>query len=150
MFQARSFRRVLMASLPILAAALAAAGTALADQHQPSNIPITWVAPDGAIKVSECVPYMGEHWANPANLPLGPIYTVHNGRLTSVEYMIAQADFAAGRSWGDLKTLYWGREVPIQNVNIAFLPTGHDGYEVPHYDLHFFTITDDEVRAITC
>jgi hypothetical protein len=139
-----------LSALPVFAAVLAVAATVLADNHRPSNIPITWVAPEGVIRVSACVPLMGEHWANPADLPLGPIYTVHNGRLTSVEYMIAQADFLAGRSWDDLKTLYWGREVPIQNVNIGFVPMGHEGYEVPHYDLHFYTITDPEVRAITC
>jgi ATP/maltotriose-dependent transcriptional regulator MalT len=42
------------------------------------------------------------------------------------------------------------REVPIQNVNIALVPMGHEGFEVPHYDLHFFTITDAEVRANIC
>ena len=37
--------------------------------------------PAGTIKVSPPVPGMGEHWANPRNLPLGPIYCVTNGKV---------------------------------------------------------------------
>jgi hypothetical protein len=108
------------------------------------------MAPPGVTKLSDCVPYMGEHWANPANMPLGPIYTVNAGRLISIEYMPTQADFTAGKSWDDLKFLYWGNELTIQHADIGFLPQGHEGFEVPHYDMHFLLISHAEDRAITC
>src|SRR5687768_13716732 len=80
---------------------LVAAQPLWATQQAPQTTPVAWVAPPGVVRISECVPLMGEHWARPSDLPLGPIYTVDAGRLTSVEYMPAQADFAAGKSWED-------------------------------------------------
>ena len=117
---------------------------------QPSTIPVAWEAPPGVIKLSDCVPNMGEHWANPAGMPLGPIYTVYGGRLISIEYMLSQADIAAGKSWTDLKFLYWGKELTIQHADIEFQPQGHGGYEIPHHDLHFHLVSHDTDRAISC
>ena len=108
--------------------------------QQPTTIPIAWMPPPGVVRISECVPTMGEHWADPATMPMGPIYTVDKGRLISIEYMPAQADFAEGKSWNDLTFLYWGQPLPIQHADIDFLPHGHEGYEVPHYDMHFYVV----------
>lgn len=149
----RSFMALVLAGLAgmlILDLASSTGDVEEQSMDQPSTIPVVWVAPPGVIKLSECVPYMGEHWANPANMPLGPIYTVDNGRLISIEYMFSHADLAAGKSWWDLKFLYWGRELAIQHADVAFLPQGHDGYEVPHFDMHFYLVTHEEDRAITC
>ena len=118
--------------------------------QQPTTIPIAWVAPPGIVQISPCVPTMGEHWANPATLPMGPIYTVDAGRLISIEYMPAQADFAEGKSWNDLAFTYWGQPLPIRHADIDFLHEGHEGYEVPHYDMHFHVVGHAEDRAITC
>ena len=69
-----------------------------AAQQPPQTTPVAWVPPPGVVRISECVPLMGEHWARPADLPLGPIYTVDAGRLTSIEFMPAQADFTTGKN----------------------------------------------------
>jgi hypothetical protein len=119
-----------------------------AGQNTPPTI--TWTPPPGVVQISPCVPFMGEHWARPEDLPLGPIYTVYRGRLISIEYMIAQADFAIGKDWLDLTFRYHGEPLPIEHANIEFLPQGHEGYEVPHYDLHFHVVTHAEERAIAC
>jgi hypothetical protein len=42
---------------------------------------------------------MGEHWGNPADMPLGPIYCVHEGRIVCLEFMIEQTAFTEGQSW---------------------------------------------------
>jgi hypothetical protein len=55
--------------------------------------------PEGVIQISPCLPTMGEHWANPENMPLGPIYGVMGDEVVFVELMPAQADFAEGKSW---------------------------------------------------
>lgn len=89
---------------------------------------------------------MGEHWAKVADMPLGPIYCVHNGEIVCEEFMIAQADFAAGKSWTDL-TPTPGLP-PVDHMNIEFEPNGHEGFEIPHYDLHLYFITPEEVAAI--
>jgi hypothetical protein len=38
------------------------------------------IMPEGTIKLIPVVPQMGEHWANPKDMPLGPIFGVYNGQ----------------------------------------------------------------------
>lgn len=146
----RSTLLIVALAVGLAAGALPATHPAWAGLAQPSTTPIAWVAPEGVVPISPCVPTMGEHWANPADLPTGPIYTVHQGRLIAIEYMLTQADFAAGKSWHDLTFRYWGQPLPIEHADIDFLPQGHEGFEVPHYDLHFYVIGHEEDRQITC
>ena len=146
----RLTERIAILGLGLALGYLVAAQPTWASLRQPSTTPIAWVAPEGVVKISECVPTMGEHWARPQDLPTGPLYTVHNGRLISIEYMPAQADFAAGKSWNDLTFRYWGQQLPIEHADIDFLPEGHEGFEVPHYDMHFYVVGHQEDREITC
>ena len=126
------------------------APTAGATLQQSARSPLAWTPPPGVVQVSECVPTMGEHWANPDDLPMGPIYTVYNGNLMSIEYMPSQAEFVLGKSWQDLTFHYLGQRLEIDHANIDFQPHGHEGFEVPHYDMHFYLVTYAEERAITC
>ncbi|WP_229684622.1 hypothetical protein [Deinococcus roseus] len=99
--------------------------------------------PAGTIKISECVPTMGEHWARPQDLPLGPIYGVKDGKLVFVELMPSQEMFAKGMSWVDaLKTPKWF--LKINHVDIEFQPQGHEGYPIPHYDIHAYFVPHEE------
>ena len=105
--------------------------------------------PEGTIQLEPIVvPAMGEHWANPVagDLPTGPIYGVYKGKLIFLEYMIAQEDFAAGESWPNLS----GMEglPPVDHVSIGFEPQGHEGFEVPHYDIHMYFLSPEEIAAI--
>lgn len=74
----RLIDRLVFLGLGLALGYLVAAHPTWASLQQPSTTPIAWVAPEGVVQISPCVPTMGEHWANPANLPMGPIYTVHN------------------------------------------------------------------------
>ena len=47
----------------------------------------TLALPADAVKLTDVIPQMGEHWANPAQLPLGPIYNVYKGEVIGLEYM---------------------------------------------------------------
>ena len=94
--------------------------------------------PAGAIRVSPCVAGMGEHWANPRDLPFGPIYGVHNGKIVFTEVMIDQKSFERGKGWRNILRALPGHN--IDHVDIAFNPHGHDGYPVPHYDLHAYYV----------
>jgi hypothetical protein len=38
----------------------------------------------------------------------------------------------------------------IAHADIDFLPHGHEGFEVPHYDMHFYVVGHPEDREITC
>ena len=132
----------------ILLAATAALGAtfteARADEF--ANLPSASILPKGTVKVSGVVPGMGEHWANPKDLPLGPIYCVYKGKVVCLEYMISQADFAAGKSWPELTGLK--NLPPINHVNMGFEPKGHEGYEVPHYDMHIYFVSPQALKTI--
>ncbi len=113
---------------------------------EPEALPDASGLPANVVQVSPLVPMMGEHWADTATLPLGPIYCVHEGKIVCLEYMMSQEDFAAGKSW---QALTGRTDLPsIDHMDIGFNPHGHEGYEVPHYDLHMFFITPEQVAAI--
>ena len=145
----RVFDRAGFLVLGVTLGVLAVGNPVRATVQQPAG-PVAWEPPPGVVQISECVPTMGEHWANPQDMPMGPIYTVYRGQLISIEYMPSQADFAAGKSWNDLTFRYWGQQLAIDHADIDFLPEGHEGYEVPHYDMHFHLMTHAEDREITC
>lgn len=103
-------------------------------------------APAGFVQVSPCVAQMGAHYARTSELPFGPILGYDpNGKLIFFEYMISQKEFSEGISWKDLPGVA-GRAV--DHVDIDFNPRGHEGYEVPHYDLHFYFISTEEEHGL--
>jgi hypothetical protein len=111
-----------------------------------SMLPDATMLPKSAVKISEVVPAMGEHWADPKDLPLGQLYCVYNGKIICIEYMISQADLQAGKSWPELVGL---KDLPpINHVNMGFEPNGHEGYEVPHYDMHIYFVSPDALKTI--
>jgi hypothetical protein len=95
--------------------------------------------PAGALMISPCVNTMGEHWANPKDLPFGPIYGTYKGQIVFTEVMIPQTAFAKGKGWSDVLKALPGHK--IDHVDIWFEPAGHEGYPIPHYDLHAFYVS---------
>ncbi len=95
--------------------------------------------PDGVIQLTPCVPGMGEHWADPANMPFGPIYGVMGDEVVFVEVMPSQADFEQGMSWTQILMPVAGQS--INHVDMEFEPHGHEGYTVPHYDIHAYFVS---------
>lgn len=145
----RAVRKFLAATLPI-GLAMGAANTAYAGslKAELSQLPRTQALPAGVVQVSPYVPGMGEHWANPANLPFGPIYCVVDGRITCMEYMISQKDFAEGVSHNKLAPWFDGKRQPaINHIDIGFEPNGHHGYEIPHYDIHMYFLSPEARQA---
>lgn len=108
------------------------------------------VLPAGTIQISESVPAMGEHWSNPqaGDLPLGPIYGVHEGRLVFLEYMVAQDDFEKGINHVNIAGMKGVPSPPVVQMDIEFQSQGHEGFEVPHYDIHAYFISEDEQQNI--
>ncbi len=107
------------------------------------------VLPEGTIQLDPVVvPAMGEHWANPVDMPTGPIYGVYEGKLVFIEYMISQQDFADGSSFENLEGMKGLPSPAIVQSDIGFVPNGHPGFEIPHYDLHFYFISDEEQQQI--
>ena len=124
----------------LLAVSMAASSPALAANGL-DGLPTVDQLPEGATQVFPPRPAMGEHWANPKDLPVGPIYCVIEGKIVCAEYMISQGDFQAGASFEGLKApLRGGKLPPVDHVDITFLPQGHEGYEIPHYDFHMYFV----------
>jgi hypothetical protein len=126
----------------LAAAALAVATPAVADglSHLPR---VSDIAPD-AVAISPHVPHMGEHWANPANLPLGPVYCVIDGHVVCVEYMFLASDLTAGANWTGIGT---GMETPpVTRIDMEFKPDGVGPMPVPLYQLHVY-FAESEVLA---
>jgi hypothetical protein len=89
--------------------------------------------PEDAQKLSDLVPSMGEHWANPKNLPIGPIYLVHDGEVIGMEYMFTF------RHLPELPVEAW-----IDHVEIEYMSHGHEGFDVPHFDIHLYLVNPEE------
>ena len=94
--------------------------------------------PAGAVMISPCVYQMGEHWAALKDLPFGPIYGTYDGKIVFSEVMIDQKAFAGGKYWSSTLKPLPGYK--IDHVDIWFEPHGHEGYPIPHYDLHAFYV----------
>jgi hypothetical protein len=122
---------------------LAATAGAWADERL-SHLPLlSDVAPD-TVAISPHVPQMGEHWANPATLPLGPIYCVIDGRVVCVEYMFMAAELAAGADWTGIATGF--DTPPITHIDVEYKPDGAGPITDPLYQLHIY-FADREVLA---
>lgn len=120
------------------------AGVSFANTKLP---PASSLTPD-IVQLSPVVPGMGEHWANPKDMPLGPIYGVHKGKLIFFEFMISQEDFNKGMSFVDLKSKIKQPLPPVDHVDIDWEPAGHEGFPVPHYDIHLYFVSHEEHMAI--
>ena len=125
-----------------VAACLALATPAAADGL--SHLPLlSDIAPE-AVAISPHVPQMGAHWAEPANLPLGPIYCVIDGRVVCVEYMFLASEFATGTDWTGITT---GMQTPaITRIDMEFKPDGVGPFQEPLYQLHLY-FAESEVLA---
>ena len=94
--------------------------------------------PADALLVSPCIATMGEHWANPRNLPIGPIYGVWRGKPVFTEIMVSLKDLNRGFSRMNIRAL---PGYAIDHVDFEFEPHGHEGFPVPHYDVHAYYIS---------
>jgi len=107
--------------------------------------------PDGTVPLEPVqsvmdngVPGMGQHWGNPAELPIGPIYGVEKGKLVFIEQMILQDDFTNGVNHVDIPGMKGMPSPPIVHSDFELVPNGHPGFEVPHYDVHHYFVTHEE------
>lgn len=141
-------RKAVTISLSTRAFIVALAAMALAPAHAADKamLPDATILPANIVQVSPSIPAMGEHWADPVTLPLGPIYCVHEGKIICLEFMMSQEDFAAGKSWPQVGG---PANLPsIDHIRIGFQEHGHEGFEPPHYDMHIYFISPEEVAQI--
>jgi hypothetical protein len=102
--------------------------------------------PADALLVSPCIASMGEHWANPKYLPLGPIYGVWQGKPVFTEIMVSVKQLQNGFSYADIRAL---PGYTIDHIDFKYEPNGHNGFPVPHYDVHAYYVSP-AVQATIC
>lgn len=102
--------------------------------------------PEGATVISECAKGRGKQYVLPKDIPQGPVYNVHNGKVTSIEYMLGQGDVLNNKDYLNLPL----ENVTYDHINIGLLSQGHSGFPEPHYHVDVFTIPHEEAIKITC
>lgn len=123
-------------------AAVLSAGSAAADGI--SHLPLLSDISTEAEAIGPHVPQMGEHWADAADLPLGPIYCVIEGHVVCVEYMFLASELDDGVNWMDMAT---GMETPpITFITMEYMPDGVGPVSEPLYQLHLY-FAEREVLA---
>lgn len=128
-----------------------ATGARNVDWDQEEKLAYVLYLPEGVINVdgpqdvyAPGIPGMGAHWARLEDLPLGPIYGIEKGKLVFIEQMVSQADFNNGVSHVDIPGMRGLPSPAVNHANIEFVPNGHPGFEIPHYDLHQYFVTPEE------
>jgi len=113
--------------------------------------------PEGAVKLSECVPNMGFHYLEQGADPkFGPLTLVSNkGKVIGYEYMFNNS----------MLTKVPDAEIPLEvlltngpvllhdyqynSIDFSRATAGHPGFEDDHYDVHLYTV-DPEVQKQAC
>jgi hypothetical protein len=132
-------RRLTLAAVVAVASMLV--GLAAAASDPPArDLPTVADLPPGTVKVSPPIPGMGEHWANPEDLPLGPIYCVMDGKVICAEFMVLHEAFVRGKLFERLGLGMDGKLPPVNHLEMTFMPRGHEGFAVPHYDVHMYFV----------
>ena len=103
--------------------------------------------PQGTVQLTPSIPGMGEHWANLEDMPLGPIYLVYQGEVIGIEYMYSE-DMLSEVSiptpegveiFNELANL--GVDHQVDHFDVGYMSHGHEGFDVPHWDIHLYFIS---------
>jgi hypothetical protein len=126
----------------LIATSMSLAAPAAADGL--SHLPLlSDIAPE-AVAISPHLPNMGAHWAEPANLPLGPVYCEIEGRVVCVEYMFLASQLSAGTDWVGMAT---GMQTPpVTRIDMEYKAEGVGPFQEPLYQLHIY-FAESEVLA---
>ncbi len=110
--------------------------------------------PSGTVQLTPAIPGMGEHWANPEDMPLGPIYLVYQEEVIGIEYMYSQdmlGEVSIPTPEG-VETFYelanLGVNHRLDHFDVGFMPHGHEGFDGPHWDIHAYYVSHAEHLAI--
>jgi hypothetical protein len=101
--------------------------------------------PEGVSSYESEDPGVGQRWANQKDLPFGPIYVTHQGKLIYIDHQIPLEGLENKQSWSAI-TGMGGLPTPsIDHTDIQIQPDGHLGYlYVPHYDIRYYFISHEE------
>lgn len=110
--------------------------------------------PEGAIKLSECVPNMGFHYIEQGADPkFGPLLLVNTkGKVIGFEYMFNESMLTEIPDAGiPLEVLLTNGPVLLKDwqynsIDFSRATAGHPGFEDDHYDVHLYTVDPEEQK----
>lgn len=102
--------------------------------------------PSGAVQIQACANNKGALYVKPEDIPVGPIYMVHKGKVIGIEFMLGKEEFLSGKSFKFLS----GLGMNVNHVNIGLLSEGHEGYTAPHYHVDLYLVDKEIESAIIC
>lgn len=108
--------------------------------------------PEGAVKLSECIPNMGAHYLpKGADPQYGPFLLVNKaGKVIGTEFM-ASADMYSPIPGIVPPVSVLMKDSPMyswkyDHAELSHTPKGHEGFEKDHIDFHVYTVTADEQK----
>lgn len=110
--------------------------------------------PEGAIKLSECVPNMGFHYMEQGVDPkFGPLILVNTkGKVIGYEYMFNDSMLTEIPDAGiPLEVLLTNGPVLLNDwqynsIDFSRATAGHPGFEDDHFDVHLYTVDPEEQK----
>ena len=102
--------------------------------------------PADAKKIEECSEHQGTLYVRPQDIPQGPIYMLHDGKVIGLEYMVPKELLLNNQNMDFLQ----GKDIKVDHVNIGAEPSGHAGYAIAHYHIDLYTIDKQTQMNISC
>ena len=126
--------------------------------------------PSDLVKISGCIPFEGEHFVRAQDIPHGPFYVIHNGKLMAMEYMFELKDIPgeeyAEMTFPQLITHMQSNKLALKDIvnelqtlkfdlpkaNYTYMDihwtAPHAGVLNPHYDLHLYVAEKEEMNTV--
>lgn len=110
--------------------------------------------PEGAVKVSDCIPNMGSHYITKDSHPqYGPFLLVNKqNQVIGVEYMASEDmyDPIPGvtppvKILTKASPLYGWK---FDHAELSHTPEGHEGFLEDHIDVHLYTVSQEERKNV--
>jgi hypothetical protein len=102
--------------------------------------------PKDATATSECLANRGKQYILPKDIPDGPIYDVHDGKVIAIEYLVGLKELTDTPNQFKNLLLHSG-----QYDHITILPMDpHAGLNEFHFHVVSYMVPESEVNMITC
>lgn len=105
--------------------------------------------PPQAVVMTECIPGRGKQYILPQDIPQGPIYDVHDGKVVAIEYRIVIKDIESDPDKLSNTILGLTRDYPVDHFSMVPVITTSDK-PVESFHLAMFVVSKEESKKITC
>ena len=140
--------------LPLLGVVLTALGFLIGfvfcsqdhDEIAHSHTTASITLPKEATATADCVAGRGKQYILPKDIPTGPIYDVHDGKVIAIEYLIGQKELS------EQSDMFANLKLPDGEYDhLAIMPmTAHAGLDETHFHAIAYLISPAESKKIVC